>query len=114
MIYLASPYSHPDADVREHRYRQVVWHLANLILEGEIVYCPIAHSHDVAQMITDRIQHQADVFSFEFWRATDEAMMACCSEIRVLCLPGWEKSVGVAAEIEYMLQHNKPVEYVSP
>ena len=48
MIYLASPYSHPDAVVREQRFRDVCLAAARLIRAGQIVFSPIAHSHPIA------------------------------------------------------------------
>ena len=48
MIYLASPYSHPDATVREARFQAACRATASLIRAGHEVFSPIAHSHPLA------------------------------------------------------------------
>ena len=46
MIYLASPYSHPDADVRQARHDLAVEAAIAIMQDiGEAVFSPIAHSH---------------------------------------------------------------------
>ena len=48
MIYLASPYSHPDPAVMEQRFETACRVAGWLMARGEIVFCPIAMSHSVA------------------------------------------------------------------
>ncbi len=49
MIYLASPYSHPDAVVREYRFRAACQAAASVMRSGQHVFSPIAHSHAIAE-----------------------------------------------------------------
>jgi hypothetical protein len=49
MIYLCSPYTHPDPAVREARYEAACRTAAHLMRSGKIVFSPIAHSHGIAQ-----------------------------------------------------------------
>lgn len=44
MIYLASPYSHPEPRIKEARFRAA----AQLFKRGHLVFCPIAMSHPLA------------------------------------------------------------------
>jgi hypothetical protein len=44
MIYLASPYSHPDRAVREERFRGACRATAALLRSGHAVFSPIAHA----------------------------------------------------------------------
>lgn len=104
LIYLASPYSHPDAEMREDRFRRVCVATAALMREGVHVYSPIAASHPlatIAELPTD----------FAFWQSYDEAMISRCSEVWVLTLPGWSESVGVREEIAIARRHGIPVRY---
>ena len=48
MIYLASPYSHPDTAVRELRFREACRAAAELIRRGHAVFSPIAHGHSIS------------------------------------------------------------------
>ena len=54
MIYLASPYSHPDPSVREQRFQNACRIAAELMRSGRIVYSPVAHSHRPYCMICQR------------------------------------------------------------
>ena len=49
MIYLASPYTHHDPEVRLERYRAVCRAAAGLIRQGRVVFSPIAHSHAITE-----------------------------------------------------------------
>ena len=51
---------------------------------------------------------------FTFWQHHNRHMLALAEELWVLTLPGWEKSVGVAGEISYAAELNKPIYAVSP
>jgi len=106
MIYLASPYSHPDANIREQRFRAVCKAAARLMRNGGIVFSPIAHGHPIAQhgLPTD----------WRFWEQFDREQLACCDEVVVLLLDGWRESEGVRAEIRIAAELGKPVRYLAP
>lgn len=106
MIYLASPYSHPDAANREQRFRAVCQAAARLMRSGRHVFSPIAHSHGIAEhgVPTD----------WSYWEAFDSHMMAACDELVVLMLPGWRESEGVQAEIDLALELDLPIRYLEP
>lgn len=104
VIYLASPYSHPDDIVRENNYRLVSKIAADMIAEGNVVISPIAYGHPLlnfTEMPSD----------WKFWSDFCLSMLAKCDEIRVCKMPGWDKSRGVAEEIEYAKEHNIPISY---
>jgi hypothetical protein len=75
--------------------------------QGEVVFCPIAHSHPIDVLF-------AQPESGEFWKKQDAPMLAGCSKVVVLMIQGWDQSPGVAAEIVYAKEHNIPVEYIEP
>jgi nucleoside 2-deoxyribosyltransferase len=106
MIYLASPYSHPDSAVREQRYRAACRAAAALLLAGEPVISPIAHSHPL-------VEHGLPA-DWTFWQHYDRDLLARCDAVVVLTLDGWETSVGVREEIRIARELGKPVRYLAP
>ena len=106
MIYLASPYAHPDPQVRDERVRQVCAHGARLVREGRLVYSPIAHSHLLAE--------QGLPSDWPFWAEHSRWMLSACRELVVLALPGWEESTGVKAEVAIATELGLPVRFVAP
>ena len=108
LVYLASPYSHPEKEVREARFRAVSRYAARLAKEGIPVFCPIAHSHPWAEY------GELDDVDHDFWMRVDEPFILLCTELWVLQLPGWEESRGVQAEVERFRQARKPVVYRIP
>jgi hypothetical protein len=108
MIYLASPYSHPDAAVKEQRYVDVCRAAGVIMREGDTVFSPIAHSHPIEQHFPD-----GWVGDHEFWLRQDFAVLRHCSRLVVLKLDGWEKSFGVAKEVELARACGIDVDYVS-
>ena len=49
VIYIASPYAHSDPEVRRLRFEQVCHYVAERMLQGAVVYSPIAHSHPICE-----------------------------------------------------------------
>ena len=105
MIYLASPYTHPDRDVRQERFEAACRAAAALIRRGHVVFSPIAHSHCINQ-------HGLPV-EWSYWERQDRRLLAACEELWVLQLDGWEHSRGVLAEIAIARALGKPVRFVS-
>lgn len=106
MIYLASPYSHPDPDVREQRFEAACAAAAALLRAGHRVYSPIAHSHPLT-----RYGLPGD---WTFWERHDRWYLERCDEVVVLMLEGWEASAGVRAEIAIAGELGKVVWYRYP
>ena len=106
MIYLASPYSHPDAAVREARFRDACRAAAKLMRLGHVVFSPIAHGHCICEhgLPTD----------WRFWEPFERFQLERCDEVVVLMLDGWRESVGVQAEIRIAGDAGKPVRYLDP
>ena len=92
LVYLASPYSNKDPAVMETRF-QIVQSLTAELLKREVcVFSPIAYSHQFALMGAGG--------TFESWRKFDIAMLIRCDMLAVLCIDGFNESVGVGLEIE--------------
>jgi hypothetical protein len=107
LVYLASPYSHPDPAVREQRFRDVCATAATLMRAGYGILSPIAHTHPIA--IAGDLPK-----GWDFWSAYDEALITACTEVWVLMLDGWEESTGVQAEIAIAGRQGKRVRYLDP
>ena len=105
LIYLASPYSHPNKAVVEERYLAVCRAAGEFMRQGHLIYSPIAHTHALAQ--TSQLPTD-----FEFWGDFDEAMISRCSELWVLMLDGYDESRGVAEEIAIADAREIPVVYM--
>ena len=103
--YLASPYSHPDEAVRAARFDRVVREAAKLMQRGECVFCPIAHSHPI-DLVLPKIEGHS------FWMGQDIPILRHAQKMKVLMLEGWEKSVGIAQELEFCRDAHIPIEYI--
>jgi len=108
LVYLASPYSHPDDRVRHENYLIVTKIAADLVSRGHVVISPITYGHvllDHAKMPTD----------WEFWENFCLTLLEKCDKILVCnTMVGWEKSRGVAQEIKYAEENNIKIEYIKP
>lgn len=106
MIYLATPYTDKDHDVMERRFNTACIAAGKLMLAGNVVFSPIAHTHPIA--VRCELPREWD-----FWKKYDTEMIAASKYLIVLKMPGWEKSRGVKAEIEIARNLGIPVQYVS-
>jgi len=107
MIYLASPYTHPDPDVRAKRYLAVCREVARLVRDGHVVFSPIAHSHGVCV-------HGGLPLDWSFWWPIDTEFLRRCDELWILMLDGWQESHGVQAEMEIARRMGKEIRMVAP
>lgn len=110
-IYLASPYTNPDnpSDLayREQRYREVCMAAAALMLKGEMVFSPIAHSHPIAAYLPDDLRN-----SHTFWLEQDFAILGRADKLVICQLYQWERSYGVQKEIDFAFARHIPVEFL--
>lgn len=105
MIYLATPYSHPEPAVMEQRFQDACRIAGLLMAQGEVVFSPIAHTHPIAVQCTLPR-------GWDYWERFDRDFIAACSKVLVARMDGWEQSKGVAAEIAIAKELGKPVEYI--
>lgn len=105
LIYLAAPYTHADPAVRAHRAITVSAAAAKLMREGHNVFSPISMGVEIAKagdLPTD----------WKYWARYNRRMMRCCTTLYVMTFDGWQKSVGVQAEIEYAREIGLPMRLV--
>lgn len=93
LIYLCSPHSHLQAEVRQSRYEEALKCTSWLVSNGFWVYSPIVSNHNLPCNIEKNI-------SWEYWKEFDTEMITRCDELWVLDIEGTSSSVGVKAEIE--------------
>lgn len=107
MIYLASPYSHPNRSVMESRFRQARLYVGVRLAGGEPVFSPIVYGHQFAE----EFAFPTDANS---WAKVNDDFIRSSSAVEVLMLDGWKQSIGVNYEISLAQQLGKPVRYVEP
>ena len=105
-IYLATPYTHPDESIREHRFMRVCKVAGYLMQQGHMVYSPISHSHPIA-VVSDL------PLDWEYWEEYDRTFMKkWATHLYVYMANEWEISNGVMAEIEMAEEYGLPVVYL--
>ena len=100
LVYIASPYAHPSAEVREARLEAVRHVCGRMVNEGKIVMSPLVYLGELAYR---------GIHPPQGWYAFDLQLLARCDELLVLQLPGWEDSKGVLVEIAGAQTKGMPV-----
>ena len=106
MIYLATPYSHPDESVMERRFDEACKIAGELMAQGLVVFCPIAHTHPIAV----RCELPRD---WNYWEKFDEEFIRSSEKVIVAMMTDWQESKGVRAEIEIARRLGISIEFMS-
>lgn len=105
--YLATPYSKYVGGL-EAAFTEACRQTALLVKAGVPVFSPIAHTHPIAMLAgMDPLDHT-------IWLPCDRPMMDAAWGLIVCKMDGWERSYGVAHEMDVFRQANKPVIYMKP
>lgn len=107
LIYLASPYTHPDKKLMDRRAREVTDCSIKLLQQNIFTFCPISYNSPWSRTKW-KLPHE-----WTFWEKFDCIFLCRCDGIAVLDLDGWEKSIGIAAELEYARRMGIPECHVS-
>ena len=102
MMYLAAPYTHTQAWVREARVRvtaQVAGELARAFIH-DWVFAPTLQGHAVAPHLPLYI-----VRDHAFWMRQCEQALAEAERMILLPLPGWLQSKGIRQELQFCWSH---------
>lgn len=105
LVYLATPYNHPDASVRERRFLTACKVAGHFMRQGVHLFCPIAHTHPIA-LAGDLPK------GWDYWQAYDRAMLSACTELWVVKMEGWQESAGIRGEIEIARELGLKIQYV--
>lgn len=92
MIYLASPYSHPDPLIRKTRFLLAEECVARNFPKH--IYSPIVHYHELANKFS------LDT-TFTTWQLINFDMIRRADEFWILDIDGWMESAGVMAEKDF-------------
>lgn len=106
ILYLASPYWHPEPIVRGRRARAVSRLAARFMEFGFPTFSPIAHGISIYGFVAEPLRND-----HKFWLAQDFAMLQHASLFVVHTLQDWQFSYGVGKEIEEANRLSIPIEY---
>ena len=104
LIYLATPFSHPDPAISQHRLENVNRYAAHLLGRGKLVFPPLSHGAPI-----DSREVPGSV-----WYELGPRILKGCDELWLLALDGWEDSEGVRMELALARQLDIPVYVVNP
>ena len=102
VLYLASPYSHREAETRQYRYLRACRATAKLMAAGIPVFSPLCNSVPAVELgglVTDHAG----------FLAIDLPILRRCDEILVVALDGWTVSSGLRQEMFEALAWCKPI-----
>lgn len=99
--YLATPYSKYPRGI-EAAFWDACAVAGRLLSEGVHTYCPIAHTHPIAEY------GGLDHYSHALFLPLDEQMMEHAHGIIVVMMPGWHESKGIAHELEWFETRGRP------
>lgn len=106
LIYLASLYSlESTPKIRKERYERVQTLMAEMLIDGFIVFSPISYNHPIAKKF-----HLSA--GWEFWKPIDSCYINKCDSMLILKDEGWERSVGITAEIKIAKKLRKEIGFV--
>ena len=107
LIFLSTPYSHTDKNVKRRRYEQAAQALA-LLMSKEI------HCVSIIVMGCAALEH-SDVpmpDNYQYWGEYCEKIVRVCSEVWVIDMDGWQESIGVQGEIAEAKRQGKKVHLI--
>lgn len=108
LIYVGQPYS-SNNPVEQYERLYLGAEYINRHLQNdanEVYYSPICHCYT--------IKHTHDLSgTWEFWRNHDMSMLSLCDEMHALVLPGWAKSIGLTAELDFCVANDITRRYFS-
>lgn len=104
-VYLATPYSKYPAGL-EAAYWGACTIAGKLIKHGVPVFCPIAHTHPIADFC------EMDPLDHSIWIPADKPMMDGAAALVVALMASWRESYGISIEIEHFRSAGKPVYYL--
>lgn len=98
LIYLASPFTHPDPMVRARRVEEARQATIELLRKKLAIFSPILYTSTIPDA----------PIPFEAWTFFNDAMIARCHKLWVLNIDGWYESRGVDHELFVAKLHGLP------
>jgi hypothetical protein len=103
--YLASPYSHQSAWIRDKRALDAERATYNALRQGYVAFSPVHATHGMACM------HSLPKDA-AWWSEYNRQFLDTCAGILVLTIDGWKTSLGVQAEIKIGHAKALPIRYI--
>jgi len=94
LVYLASPYTHEDSKVMESRFVDTQRACAVLLSFKIPVFSPTVYAHPMA------VDYELPR-DFNFWGEFNKSVLEGATDLIILQLPGWEKSIGIKGEMKF-------------
>jgi len=104
-IYLTIPYTHQDEKIMADRAKFATQVAGRVKSAGLIFYSPITHNHAIAV----ECGLPGD---YGYWEDSAKVFVAWCTDLYVICVPGWRESTGVSAEILLAEQMGKGIVFL--
>lgn len=106
MIYLMAPYSHSSLGIREHRAQCISLILGELMQQFpyDWIFSPITQGHATVPYLPKWVAEDHG-----FWLQQCEHALHEASRVFLLPLPGWKQSKGIAQELDWCEEQDKPV-----
>lgn len=105
MIYVASPFSHPDKRVKFNRVCETARLMAKLQPQHEEpLYSPILHWYMASRLCA--LPDDA-----AYWESLNTQLIKASSAVIVLTIAGWKSSIGVKQEIALAKELQLPIHY---
>ena len=105
--YLGSPYSKYPTGL-DDAFRIICYQAALLIKAGVPIFCPISHTHYIAQY------GNIDGRKHELWSAVNKPFLERAFGLIVVKMHDWELSKGLAEEIQAFTDDHRPIYYMTP
>lgn len=105
LIFVSSPYGHPNPDVVEENYLKVTKFVSQLCSNGQVAISPITYGHTL-------LKYKKMPSDWEFWKNFCVTLLTKCDEMIVYKMDGWDKSNGVAEEIRVATNLGIKIKYV--
>lgn len=103
LVYVACAFGENDPTIRELRIDLASCFCAEKMREGIVVFCPLIHNYYI-------LKHGLPV-GWDYWERFNSKLLKRADKLFVLKLKGWEKSVGIQAEIALARKYSIPIEY---
>ena len=105
--YLASPYTAQSKELMHRRYEAITDLAAKLFKAGMILICPITQSVAIVE------KSKTLKSCWNTWKRVDLEFVNRCDFVIVADFPGWDRSVGVLAELEYAASKGKHIVHLT-
>lgn len=103
LVYVSCAFMESDVNIRKLRIDLASRFCAQKMREGVVVFCPLIHNYCI-------LQHGLPV-GWDYWEKFNKELLVRSNKLYVLKLEGWEKSLGVQAEISLARKLQIPIEY---